>query len=204
MRHLGLTVAAAVAVAAAVPEAVSPAATGPMAATKLEAQVAARVNLVRGWHGLRPLRLSRGLTQSARRHSRDMAAKGYFDHESAGGEAFWRRIERDVRLARIRALGGGREHRLELPARDGGPDRPAVDGQLDAPRQRALAGVAGLRRRRAPRPPRARGVSAVAPRRSSRSTSASAFARRVRWRRAPHGCLTRVSPDRTLVLRSAR
>jgi uncharacterized protein YkwD len=89
-----LTVAFALAVAAALPEAVSPAATSPRAATKLEARVAARVNLVRRWHGLRPLRLSHGLTQSARRHSREMAAKGYFDHESAGGEAFWRRIER--------------------------------------------------------------------------------------------------------------
>jgi uncharacterized protein YkwD len=61
---------------------------------KLEARVAARVNLVRRWYGLRPLRLSRGLTLAARSHSRDMAERGYFEHDSPRGAAFWRRIAR--------------------------------------------------------------------------------------------------------------
>jgi uncharacterized protein YkwD len=79
---------------AAGPDTASPGGDRLIAAAKLEAQVAARVNLVRRWHGLGPLRLSSGLASSAREHSRDMGAKGYFEHESAGGGAFWQRIER--------------------------------------------------------------------------------------------------------------
>lgn len=94
IRHLGLTLAVAAVVAAAAPHAASPAADRVVAAGRLEIQVAARVNLVRRWHGLRPLRVSRGLTAAARRHSRDMGLRGYFEHDSAGGAAFWSRIER--------------------------------------------------------------------------------------------------------------
>jgi uncharacterized protein YkwD len=94
-RHLGLTLAVAAAVAAAFPYAASPAADRMVAASRLETQVAARVNLVRRWNGLRPLRVSRGLTTAARRHSRDMGLKGYFDHDSVSGTAFWSRIERN-------------------------------------------------------------------------------------------------------------
>jgi uncharacterized protein YkwD len=65
-----------------------------VAATRLEARVAVRVNLVRRWHGLPALRKSRGLAAAARRHSRDMGMRGYFEHDSATGIAFWRRIER--------------------------------------------------------------------------------------------------------------
>jgi uncharacterized protein YkwD len=94
IRHLGLTLAAAAATTAAAPQAASPAADRLVAAGRLEAQVASRVNLVRRWHGLRPLRVSPGLTAAARRHSRDMGLRGYFQHDSAGGTAFWSRIER--------------------------------------------------------------------------------------------------------------
>jgi uncharacterized protein YkwD len=79
---------------AAGPDAASAGGDRLIAAAKLESQVAARVNLVRRWHGLAPLRLSSGLAASARGHSRDMGARGYFEHESAGGGAFWQRIER--------------------------------------------------------------------------------------------------------------
>jgi uncharacterized protein YkwD len=61
-------------------------------AARLEDQVAERVNLVRRRHGLAPLRESSGLAAAARRHSRDMAVRGYFEHDSASGTAFWRRI----------------------------------------------------------------------------------------------------------------
>ena len=94
IRHLGLTLAVAAAVTAAAPQAASPAAGRLVAAARLEAQVAARVNLVRRWHGLRPLTVSRGLRAAARRHSRDMGVRGYFEHDSSGGAAFWQRIER--------------------------------------------------------------------------------------------------------------
>lgn len=94
IRHLGLTLAAAAAITAAAPQAASPAADRLVAAGRLEAQLASRVNLVRRWHGLRPLRASPGLTAAARRHSRDMGLRGYFQHDSVGGTPFWSRIER--------------------------------------------------------------------------------------------------------------
>ena len=60
----------------------------------LEQGVVARINAVRRRHGLRSLRSNRRLAAAADFHSRDMARKGYFEHDSANGTAFWRRIER--------------------------------------------------------------------------------------------------------------
>jgi uncharacterized protein YkwD len=60
----------------------------------LEAAVVARVNVIRRGRGLRPLRWNRRLAAAADYHSRDMAHRGYFEHDSANGTAFWRRIER--------------------------------------------------------------------------------------------------------------
>jgi uncharacterized protein YkwD len=94
LRHLGLTLALAAAAVAAGPEAASPSAQPLITAARLEAQVGTRVNLVRRWHGLPALRFSAGLAASARSHSRDMGVRGYFEHDSAGGNAFWQRIER--------------------------------------------------------------------------------------------------------------
>lgn len=94
LRHLGLTLAVAAAATALAPAAASPETHRLVAAPKLEARVAARVNVVRRWHGLPPLNGSRGLAVAARRHSRDMGVRGYFEHDSAGGAAFWSRIER--------------------------------------------------------------------------------------------------------------
>jgi uncharacterized protein YkwD len=91
--RLCITLAVAAAVAAA-PQDATPAPGRLIAAARLEDQVAKRVNLVRRWHGLRPLRESRGLAAAARRHSREMGVKGYFEHDSASGAAFWHRIER--------------------------------------------------------------------------------------------------------------
>jgi uncharacterized protein YkwD len=58
----------------------------------LESTLLGQINTVRANHGLRPFRLSHGLTVAATRHSRSMAQKGYFSHDSANGGAFWRRI----------------------------------------------------------------------------------------------------------------
>ena len=60
----------------------------------LENAVVARMNVVRRAHGLRPLRYNARLAAAADFHSKDMAQKGYFEHDSASGTAFWRRIER--------------------------------------------------------------------------------------------------------------
>jgi uncharacterized protein YkwD len=60
----------------------------------LEEAVIDRINQIRRGRGLRPLRHNGRLAAAAHFHSRDMARKGYFEHESASGTAFWRRIER--------------------------------------------------------------------------------------------------------------
>lgn len=60
----------------------------------LSGSVVAELNRVRAARGLRPLRSTTALTASARRHSAQMGSRGYFDHNSADGTPFWRRIER--------------------------------------------------------------------------------------------------------------
>jgi uncharacterized protein YkwD len=58
------------------------------------ANVSSRINSLRGARGLRPLRISRGLTAAATYHTNQMGLRGFFEHESANGAAFWKRIER--------------------------------------------------------------------------------------------------------------
>jgi uncharacterized protein YkwD len=60
----------------------------------LEVSVVARINQVRRSRGLRALRINRRLAAAADFHSRDMGRRGYFEHDSANGTVFWRRIER--------------------------------------------------------------------------------------------------------------
>jgi uncharacterized protein YkwD len=68
----------------------------------LERSVLIEMNALRLQYGLVPLRLSRGLTVAAGRHSREMASRGYFDHNSANGEVFSRRIARSYAIGRRR------------------------------------------------------------------------------------------------------
>ena len=58
----------------------------------LESGVLAQLNAIRAQHGLRPLRSSPRLAAAAVQHTREMAADGYFAHESADGSAFWDRV----------------------------------------------------------------------------------------------------------------
>jgi uncharacterized protein YkwD len=60
----------------------------------LELDIVARINAQRTTRGLRPLRVSRGLTAAASYHTQQMGESGFFEHESPNGAAFWRRIER--------------------------------------------------------------------------------------------------------------
>ena len=60
----------------------------------LSTALLASVNQVRRAHGLRALRPSARLTAAAAQHSREMAARGYFQHASFDGTAFWQRIQR--------------------------------------------------------------------------------------------------------------
>jgi uncharacterized protein YkwD len=64
------------------------------ATSALEVAVVGRINVLRRGRGLRPLRWNGRLAAAADYHSRDMARGGYFEHDSANGTAFWRRIER--------------------------------------------------------------------------------------------------------------
>lgn|SRR5512146_3104328 len=68
----------------------------------LERSVLIEMNALRRRNGLVPLRLSGGLTVAAGRHSREMASRGYFDHNSANGEVFSRRVARSYAIGRRR------------------------------------------------------------------------------------------------------
>lgn len=62
--------------------------------SSLELGVLRDLNGIRMQNGLVPVRLSAALTASATQHSREMAAVGYFEHASADGTVFWKRIQR--------------------------------------------------------------------------------------------------------------
>jgi uncharacterized protein YkwD len=68
--------------------------------TALERDVASRINAQRGARGLKPLRVSRGLSAAAAYHSREMGTRGFFEHESMNGAPFWKRIERFYPMGR--------------------------------------------------------------------------------------------------------
>jgi uncharacterized protein YkwD len=68
----------------------------------LEQGMLANINALRRQHGLAPLRMSSKLVAAAKRHSTDMAARGYFSHTSANGTSF------DRRIARFYPSGGSR------------------------------------------------------------------------------------------------
>jgi uncharacterized protein YkwD len=60
----------------------------------LELDIVAQINAQRTARGLRPLRVSRGLTAAASYHSHQMGLLGFFEHESRNGAPFWKRIQR--------------------------------------------------------------------------------------------------------------
>jgi uncharacterized protein YkwD len=64
------------------------------ALSAIETRLLAAVNSVRRTRGLRGLKISRGLSAAAAYHSRQMVQHGFFEHESRGGGAFWKRVER--------------------------------------------------------------------------------------------------------------
>ena len=60
----------------------------------VESSLLGQINDVRRSRALRPLRISRGLSAAAAYHSRQMVQHGFFEHESRGGGAFWKRVAR--------------------------------------------------------------------------------------------------------------
>jgi uncharacterized protein YkwD len=63
-------------------------------ASSLASEVLAELNGTRARRGLVALRLAPSLSAAALNHSREMAKNGYFDHKSADGSSFWKRVER--------------------------------------------------------------------------------------------------------------
>ena len=59
----------------------------------LNRQIASAINTFRTAHGLVPLIVSPELNASARQHSVEMGANGYFDHPSKDGTSYWKRIK---------------------------------------------------------------------------------------------------------------
>jgi uncharacterized protein YkwD len=63
--------------------------------TPKEKQVVTLVNKIRANHGLAKLAVKPSLVRAARRHSAEMGAEQYFDHDSYNGESFARRLIRN-------------------------------------------------------------------------------------------------------------
>jgi uncharacterized protein YkwD len=59
-----------------------------------EYDIVRRMNAIRTARGLRALRVSRQLSAAAAYHTNQMGLRGFFEHESANGAEFWKRIER--------------------------------------------------------------------------------------------------------------
>jgi uncharacterized protein YkwD len=62
--------------------------------TALANDVVAEINAARAKRGLAALRVSPALAAAAAHHSREMAQGGYFEHRSADGSPFWKRVAR--------------------------------------------------------------------------------------------------------------
>jgi uncharacterized protein YkwD len=103
-------------------------------ASALETAVLGDVNRVRAQHGLGPLRVSARLVAAASQHSREMARRGYFSHDSADGSAFWKRLERFYGSAHYRFWSVGENLLWSSPD----VDAPgAVDMWMKSPPHRA-------------------------------------------------------------------
>jgi uncharacterized protein YkwD len=77
------------------PEPAEPAPTpSPSAPAGYENSLLREINQVRAENSLPALRSSAPLAQAAEFHSKTMAARGFFAHESADGSPFWKRVER--------------------------------------------------------------------------------------------------------------
>ena len=58
----------------------------------LDLAILSQLNQIRTAHGLGPLTVSPSLTAAATAHTHDMISNGYFGHNSANGEPFWKRV----------------------------------------------------------------------------------------------------------------
>jgi len=94
MRYLVVLAAALAAAAAPVSAATAEQSARIEPRGSLGRQIFVELNLVRSERGLQPLRTLVGLRVAAATHSRSMLAVGFFDHASADGTSFDRRLRR--------------------------------------------------------------------------------------------------------------
>jgi uncharacterized protein YkwD len=73
----------------------------PRSLPTLNHRVLAAINKYRRSHGLVALRDSAALDRAALAHSLEMGRRGYFAHDSADGQAFWRRIQHYYRSVSV-------------------------------------------------------------------------------------------------------
>jgi uncharacterized protein YkwD len=106
----------------------------PVRMQELEGGLLKAINSVRVQHRLRPLRVAPGLRRAATAHSLEMARLGYFDHASANGSDFWRRIGRFYRLRGYRAWVVGENLAYSSPTMSVGE---TVSDWLQSPGHRA-------------------------------------------------------------------
>jgi uncharacterized protein YkwD len=93
------------------------------------------VNNVRDAHGLKKVKLSSGLSEAARRHSRDMVRRQYFAHTSPTGVTLYDRVVRSSFTTR------GRWYAGETLAWGSGPRGKAkniVKAWMNSPSHRAV------------------------------------------------------------------
>jgi uncharacterized protein YkwD len=91
---LVVTVAALVGAGLLASSALGTSSASPRSLPTLNHQVLAAINRFRMSQGLVALRDSAALDRAAFAHSLEMGRRGYFAHNSADGQAFWRRIQR--------------------------------------------------------------------------------------------------------------
>jgi uncharacterized protein YkwD len=106
----------------------------PVRMQELEGDLLRAINVLRVQHRLRPLRLAPGLRRAAAAHSLEMARLGYFDHTSANGRGFWRRIGRFYPLRGYRRWEVGENLASSSPTMSAGE---TVSDWLQSPGHRA-------------------------------------------------------------------
>jgi uncharacterized protein YkwD len=84
----------------------------------LNHELVSAINTFRLAHGLPALHVSRHLNAAARQHSEEMGADGYFDHPSADGTAFWKRIQHYYPIAHYTYWTAGENLLYQAPTVD--------------------------------------------------------------------------------------
>ena len=70
-----------------------------LAMQALQTGILQELNTLRASHHLKPLVLSPQLSAAATVHDKEMAAKGYFSHDSSDGGQFWQRVKHFYRAS---------------------------------------------------------------------------------------------------------